>query len=270
MPNVFVNYRTGDEESVATMIARELAGRFGSERIFFASNSIELGHRFPAELVRAVEECDALLAVVGPRWAEVRGADGRPALDSEQDWTRREIQTALDRGILVIPVLVGRVTRIDRTVLPDDLRELADCQYRRFDHRNADSDLRALGDALARLLPDLGAVDRDDRAQRERERERERAKAKTREESDQDCGPTRMRTRDVEQRVRGGIGNLNGDLSGTFVNEPQGPVNTGQGHQYNAPHFEGDNTGAQFTAGDNNGSVHQRFERERRRSDDGR
>lgn len=264
MPDVFVNYRTGDEESAATMIARELARRFGSERIFFASSSIELGHRFPAELDRAVEECEALLAVIGPRWAEVRGADGIPALKAEQDWTRREIETALDRGILVIPVLVGKATRIDPAVLPDHLRELADCQYRRFDHRNAESDLTALGDAIARLLPGLDAEDRDARATRER------AEAKSREESTLEGGHTRMRTRDVEQRVHGGIGNLNGDLSGTLVNEPQGPVNTGQGHQYNAPHFEGDNTGVQFTAGDNSGTVHQRFERERRRSDDGR
>ena len=60
MPDVFVNYRTGDEESAATMIARELARRFGDERIFFASNSIEPGRRFPVELVTAVEECEAL------------------------------------------------------------------------------------------------------------------------------------------------------------------------------------------------------------------
>lgn len=264
MPDVFVNYRTGDEESAATMVARELARRFGSERIFFASNSIDPGHRFPVELVRAVEECEALLAVIGPRWAEVRGPDGRPALEAEHDWTRREIQTALDRGILVIPVLVGKATRIDRAVLPEDLRELADCQYRRFDHRNADSDLTALGNDLARLLPELGAEDRNARAARER------GETNPRKKSAQDVGNTRMRTRDVEQRVRGGIGNLNGDLSGTFVNEPQGPVNTGPGHQYNAPHFEGDNTGVQFTAGDNSATVHQRFERERRYSDDGR
>ncbi|MFC8494476.1 MULTISPECIES: toll/interleukin-1 receptor domain-containing protein [unclassified Streptomyces] len=263
MPEVFVNYRTGDEESAATMIARELARRFEDRRIFFASSSIEPGRRFPAELIRAVEECQVLLAVIGPRWAEVRGSDGRPALEAEQDWTRREIRTVLDRGDLVMPVLVGKATRIDRAVLPEDLRELADCQYRRFDHRNAESDLTTLGDDLARLLPDLGAVDRDARTARER------AEAKPREKRARDADRARMRTRDVEQRVRGGIGNLNGDL-GTFVNEPQGPVNTGRGHQYNAPHFEGDNTGVQFTAGDNSGTVHQRFERERRRSDDGR
>ena len=177
MPDVFVNYRTGDEESAATMIARELARRFGGERIFFASNSIEAGRRFPVELIKAVEESEALLVVIGPRWAEVRGADGRPALESEQDWTRREIQIALDRGILVIPVLVGKAARIDRAGLPDDLLELADYQYRRFDHRNAESDLAALGDTLARLLPELGAADHDARSAQER---RKRSPAKKR------------------------------------------------------------------------------------------
>ncbi|WP_330240568.1 toll/interleukin-1 receptor domain-containing protein [Streptomyces sp. NBC_00525] len=254
MPDVFVNYRTGDEETTAAMINRELARRFGRERIFFASDSIEPGQRYPAKLIEAVEECQALLAVIGPRWAEVRGSDGRPAFESERDWTRREIGTALCRGVLVIPVLVGRATRIDPAALPEDLRELADCQYQRFDHRNADADLKALGNALSRLLPELGHEDRDARAVREPAEE---------------GGHARMRTRDVKQRIRGGIGNLNGDL-GTFVNEPQGPVNTGRGHQYNAPHFEGDNTGVQYTAGDNSGTVHQRFERERRRADDER
>ncbi|WNF29298.1 toll/interleukin-1 receptor domain-containing protein [Streptomyces sp. C11-1] len=263
MSDVFINYRTGDEESAAALIARELVRRFGREHIFFASNSIELGHRFPAELDGAAEKCDALIAVIGPRWTEVLGPDGRPALEAEQDWTRREIRTALDRGILVIPVLVGKATRIDRVILPEDLRELADCQYKRFDHRNSDADLAVLGDALARQLPELGAVDRDASAARDR------AQTKSRKGSAKDAGHTRMRTRDVEQRVRGGIGNLNGDL-GTFVNEPQGPVNTGPGPQYNAPHFDGDNTGVQFTAGDNSGTVHQRFERERRPSDDRR
>jgi hypothetical protein len=264
MFEVFVNYRTGDEESAATMIARDLARRFGDERIFFASKSIQPGHRFPAQLVRALGECQALLAVIGPRWADVLGADGCPALEAEQDWTRREIRMALDQGALVIPVLVGKATRIDPTVLPGDLEDLADCQYRRFDHRNAESDLAVLGDALARQLPELGAVDQDAAAARER------AEEKSRRESDQERGKTTMATRDVEQRVRGGIGNLNGDLSGTFVNEPRGPVNTGRGPQYNAPHFEGDNTGVQFTAGDNSGTHHQRFQRERQPSDDGR
>ncbi|MFD5933291.1 MULTISPECIES: toll/interleukin-1 receptor domain-containing protein [unclassified Streptomyces] len=263
MSDVFINYRTGDEESAATLIARELVRRFGREHIFFASKSIELGHRFPAELDGAAEKCDALIAVIGPRWTAVLGPDGRPALEAEQDWTRREIRTALDRGILVIPVLVGKATRIDRVILPEDLRELADCQYKRFDHRNSDADLAVLGDALARQLPELGAVDRDAPAARNR------AETKSRKGSAKDAGHTRMRTRDVEQRVRGGIGNLNGDL-GTFVNESQGPVNTGPGTQYNAPHFDGDNTGVPFTAGDNSGTVHQSFERERRPSDDRR
>jgi hypothetical protein len=263
MPEIFVNYRTGDEESAATLIDEGLARRFGRERVFFASKSIEPGRRFPEELTRAVEGCQALVAVIGPRWTEVRGPDGNPAFLAEHDWTCREIETALARGVLVIPVLVGKATRIDSTVLPPRVKELADCQYRRFDHRNNVVDQRALGDALARLLPELGAVDLDEG----RVTEGKTAKApKTPNGFGTEAGVRAFRSGDV----RGGIGNLAGDLSGTFVNEPQGPVNTGRGHQYNAPHFEGDNTGVQFTAGDNSATVHQRFERGPRHADDER
>ncbi|MEV7104835.1 hypothetical protein [Streptomyces atroolivaceus] len=78
MPEAFVNYRPGDEEPAATMIARELARRFGGERIFFVGNSTEFGHRFPVEPVRAVEECEALVAAIGPRSLSQHGrADQR-------------------------------------------------------------------------------------------------------------------------------------------------------------------------------------------------
>ncbi len=73
-------------------------------------------------------------------------------------------------------MLVGKATRIDPTLLPESLRELADCQYRRFDHRNAGADLAALGDALARLLPELGAADRDAQAAHERTQAKSRKK----------------------------------------------------------------------------------------------
>ncbi len=200
MHEIFVNYRTGDEESAAAMIAYELTRRFGPDSIFFASTSIPAGRRFPAELVKAAEECEALLAVIGPRWAEVRGADGRPALEAEQDWTRHEIRTALDRGVLVIPVLVGKATRIDRAVLPEDLLELADCQYKRFDHRNAQPDLKALGDTLARLLPDLGRADRDARCGTSRRRP---VTAKSRPEGPATPGCRRATSNSVSAAVSG-------------------------------------------------------------------
>jgi hypothetical protein len=254
MPEIFINYRTGDEESAAAMIDRELSRRFGSDRIFFASKSIAPGRRFPDELLSAAGECSALLAVIGPDWADARTSDGSLALENAEDWTRREILAALESGALVVPVLVGKATRLEREKLPTELRELADHQYRRLDHRNAGSDLSALGDMLANLIPQLGAVDAD----------RGKEAGQPGEERN-----TVLQARDVRQHLRSGIGNLNGDLSGTFLNEPQGPVHTGGGSQYNAPRIEGDGNGVIHVAGDNSGTAEQRFGAERRSADPG-
>ncbi|GLF93637.1 TIR domain-containing protein [Streptomyces yaizuensis] len=268
MPDIFVNYRTGDAEAEATMIDRELSRRFGSERVFRAGKSIPAGRPFPQQLITAVRRSSVLLAVIGARWTEARTAGGGRALDDPGDWTRREILEAMESGALVIPVLVGGVGRLDPSTLPQVLAALADHQYRRLDIRDPDPGLTRLADDLAELVPALDDVDTDRRSDRRAGHERQP-------EGDRDETPgqrrdsriqSRIQARDIQQRQRGGIGNVGGDFSGTFVSEPQGPVNTGPGaqhntgDQYNAPRFSGDNRGVNYTAGDNSGTVEQRFD----------
>lgn len=79
MPQIFVNYRTDDEEATATLVDRELSRVFGNENVFKASKSIGPGSRFPQELLTAVRRSSVLLAVIGPRWLKTGGAgDGAP------------------------------------------------------------------------------------------------------------------------------------------------------------------------------------------------
>lgn len=234
MPLIFVNYRTNDEEATATLVDRELSRVFGNESVFRASKSIEPGSRFPQELLTAVRRSSVLLAVIGPRWLETGGSVGRSPLEDEEDWTRREIYEALETGAVVIPLLVGGAKRLRHEDLPVAIGDLADCQYRRLNHRNADADLMRLADDLVKLLPELGAAaasngyrspsDGSDRGQHKDERD----------DPNGDGDGARVRARVIKHRQRGGIGNLNGDFSGAFVSEPQGPVHTGSGHLYHA------------------------------------
>ncbi|UQX02994.1 toll/interleukin-1 receptor domain-containing protein [Streptomyces sp. RerS4] len=246
MPEIFVNYRTGDEEATATLIERELSRRFGDDRVFRASKSIRPGQAFPRELLTAVRRSSVLLAVIGEKWVTAPGRSGRPALEDPQDWTRVEIREAIECGAHVVPVLVGRSTRLERGMLPAELAELADHQYRRFDHRNAESDLRRLGDDLAELVPRLAGADRTP------------PQAGTDTDADP-TGATRMRVRDIRHEQRGGIGFLNGNLD-SFISEPNGPIHTGSGAQYNGPSFNGEGMGVNFVAGDNSGGMRQYVE----------
>lgn len=161
MADVFVNYRTGDEEACATMIERELSRRFGSAKIFLAGRSIRPGKSikpgtdYQPDPLAAVRASSVLLAVISARWLSFADEHGHNALDTVDDRIRKEILTAFEVDIPVVPILVGRAERIRRVDLPLALARLADCQYFRFDVSTAERDLRDIGDKLADIVPDL-------------------------------------------------------------------------------------------------------------------
>ncbi|MFB6888029.1 TIR domain-containing protein [Kitasatospora sp. NPDC056327] len=239
MPDIFVNYRSSDEDTGAALIEHELSRRFGSERVFRAGKSIKIGRRFPQELITAVRRSSVLIAVIGTRWVDARTAEGLRALDDPDDWTRREIVEAFESGALVVPVLVGSVGRLSRHDLPPALAELADCQYRRLNPRESAGDLARLGDSLAEEVPAL--------ARAEREVARNAGAAGESSEVNNRVGRVDgsvVQARDHTHRQSGGIGNAGGDV-GTFINNASGPVNTGDGAQHNdlrsgGVHFNGD------------------------------
>jgi hypothetical protein len=201
MPDVFVNFRTGDEESAATLVDQYLSGRFGAEKVFRDSRSIRAGEDFPQRLLSAVHDSRVMLAVIGPRWLTAPGQAGGNALDDEQDWIRRELSEAREHGVRVIPVLVGDgVPRLDAAALPPALSWLADKQYRRFTTRNADADLARIADDLVELVP--GLADRS--------------------ETTAPARPPQLSVRDVGGDVIMNTGN-------------HGPVHGGRGHQFNGP-----------------------------------
>ena len=150
MPDVFINYRTGDGDKTAITIETALSARFGSDRIFRAAKSIKPGEGFPDRLLQGVRRSGVLIAVIGQQWREYR------ELHDEQDWVRKEIAEAIRCGIPVIPVIEGRKTdRLRRSELPEALGLLADLQSVRFDSGSARTDLAHIGDRVAELIPEL-------------------------------------------------------------------------------------------------------------------
>jgi hypothetical protein len=153
MPDVFINYRTGDEENTAAFIEDNLSRRFGAEKIFRASRSIEAGVAFPRRLLGAVHGSRALLAVIGPRWAD---AKGRQRLADEHDWVRRELLAAKKFDVRVIPVLVGDPhVRLRTGDLPAELSWIGNLQYRQFNSRDAEACLDRIAEDLIAFVPGL-------------------------------------------------------------------------------------------------------------------
>ncbi|MFE0421284.1 toll/interleukin-1 receptor domain-containing protein [Streptomyces sp. NPDC058953] len=258
MTLIFVNYRTGDEEGTATLVERELSRRFGNDNVFRASKSIEPGRRFPQEIITAVRRSRVLIAVIGPHWIDASSSDGRPALANPDDWTRREIREAFESAAIVIPLLVDKTERLRHEDLPEDIGGLADCQYLRYNHRDADSGIDRLAGKLTALVPELAEA-----AERYGPGQPPARPGETRSAGNQvaDQSPPGP----VHHQQNGGIGNVHGGFSGTYVSDPQGPVHTGSGHLYQAheqqfgPQFTGDGQGVNYIAGDNSGTVNHRI-----------
>ena len=101
---IFINYRRDDDAGFTHALYLRLAGEFAAGDLFMdVEGHIKPGDPFVEVLNAQVAASDVLLAVIGPRWAELLAArQGDP-----EDFVAIEIKAALDQGKRVIPVLVG-------------------------------------------------------------------------------------------------------------------------------------------------------------------
>jgi tetratricopeptide (TPR) repeat protein len=94
---------------------------FGDNHIFMDVQDIQPGQNFSQTIDQTIAGCGAVLVIIGPRWMEIlRGREKEQA----PDYVRHEIESALARKILVIPVLVGGASMAQLSGLPQSLAEL--------------------------------------------------------------------------------------------------------------------------------------------------
>lgn len=124
VPKIFVSYRREDSPGYAGRLYDRLRGEFGSESLFIDVDTLQPGDDFVDTIQQMLNECDVVLAIIGPRWLTVLDDNQRPRLEDELDFVRLEIQTALERKIRVIPVLVERAGMPKREDLPAPLQSL--------------------------------------------------------------------------------------------------------------------------------------------------
>ncbi|MFS8102179.1 toll/interleukin-1 receptor domain-containing protein [Lentzea alba] len=147
---LFISFRVGDGEDKAAWLDAELNPIFGKDGVFRSSRSISLGHDYEPIMWGAVENCSAMIVVIGDKWLTEFG----PRLFEPDDVVRREIATALAAGKPVIPVLGHGGRMHEAHELPEDLSELASRQYIRLTYRDPHM-LAGLVDRLIDSVPEL-------------------------------------------------------------------------------------------------------------------
>jgi hypothetical protein len=156
MPKIAISYRRTDSDATGRLFDR-LVLRYGEDSVFRDIDNIPFGIDFRKVINDALRDTDVLIAIVGPNW---RGADerGGARINEANDLVRIEVETALQRDIPVIPVLVGGAAMPKGTELPDSLVDFSFRNAASIDSgRNFDTDVQRLLRSMDRLLdPKMG------------------------------------------------------------------------------------------------------------------
>lgn len=117
---IILSYRREDSAGVTGRIFDRLTQEFGTDRVFMDIDSMPAGVDFHHHLQEILADCGALLVVIGKSWRSQR--KGQPArIMDPDDWVRIEVETALERGIPVVPLLIDGASLPSRDQLPESL-----------------------------------------------------------------------------------------------------------------------------------------------------
>ncbi len=150
--SIFISYRRRTSIDITGRIYDRLVAHFSASSVFKDVDSIPLGANFRHHLEQEVSRCPVLLAIIDPDWLALADDRGRPRLANPTDWVRIEIETALQRDRLVIPVLVGGATLPKEHALPEGLKALA---YRQSAQVRCDPDFHRDLDRLIHRIEEV-------------------------------------------------------------------------------------------------------------------
>ncbi len=141
MSTVFISYRREITAGEARALFNELLEKLGKNSVFMDVDSIALGRDFRSALQRTLESCDLMLVLIGRDWADVKDEAGRTRLENPGDFVRLEIEAALERDIVVTPILVQGAHMPAPEHLPADIRDLVYRNGFELSHNRWESDV---------------------------------------------------------------------------------------------------------------------------------
>lgn len=168
MPAIFLNYRRTDAHGTVRHLAEKLRASFGEDQVFRDCENLEAGVRFRNEIRDSIQSSTVVLVVIGPGWLDAKNEAGQRRIEQENDYVRFEIETALELGVTLIPVLVdgGRILHPEE--LPPSLRGLLDHQVQELTEKHWRDDFEGLIATLERLTELRAHREGDGQAVRER------------------------------------------------------------------------------------------------------
>jgi hypothetical protein len=163
---IFLSYRRTDSQLVCDRIYGSLIELFGASQVFRDISTIAGGRDFRLAIEQALVGAKVVLVLIGPHWLTATDEQGRRRLDDPTDPVRLELELALRKNLIILPLLMQQATMPRESELPPSLGPLAfrnarvvrpDPDYLR-DMQAVMRDLAAYLPAPARTRPMRSAV----------------------------------------------------------------------------------------------------------------
>ena len=137
MPHFFISYRRNDSGGHANGLYLALCNKFGKGNVFFDTNTIQSGEKFPEKIREALNQCDILLVVISNDWLNCLNN----RLNDPNDYVRLEVETGLKTNKRVIPLLFDGAMKPKCEALPKSLADLDKYTYIEIRNNNWNGDI---------------------------------------------------------------------------------------------------------------------------------
>jgi hypothetical protein len=149
---IFLSYRRDDTSGHVGRLRDRLTQRYGESAVFWDIEGVEPTRRYRDEIERALDECRIVCVVIGKQWVSISQTDGIARLRQHDDVVRWEIARSIQKGLTILPVLVGGGTMPDKSDLPPDIRKLAGVMAHTMSEANWEADFQALVRLINRVF----------------------------------------------------------------------------------------------------------------------
>jgi conflict system STAND superfamily ATPase/TIR domain-containing protein len=122
---IFISYRRLDTGQIAGRIYDRLAREIPQDEIFFDIDTIPPGVDFKQHISKAVSSSAVLLVLIGEKWVIPTWKRSAWGFGSKlkEDFVKLEIESALDLGVPILPLLVDNRAMPDEGDLPSSIAD---------------------------------------------------------------------------------------------------------------------------------------------------
>lgn len=134
--SIFISYRRADlTNREANLLHEALENEFGKETVFLDREDLHGGDRWREVLNQAGDDAKICITVIGPNWMGKK-EDGTYRLDNPKDVVRQEIEYAIDKKIVLLPITIHGAELPKMDSLPDSLHPILESQAIKLDFDN--------------------------------------------------------------------------------------------------------------------------------------